>query len=57
MEYSHQVDPNYIEDFLICQRVFFEDYSQVTSQLLEWLESSETTMKVNNIKIIKLLDC
>lgn len=46
MEFNAQVDPTYIEDFLICQRVFYPDYTEVTTQLMEWLETSDTAFKV-----------
>ncbi len=38
VEDTNPADPNYIEDFLLCHRVFLESSLLVVQQLLDWFE-------------------
>jgi Rap guanine nucleotide exchange factor 2 len=38
VEDTNPADPNFIEDFLLCHRVFLESSLLVVQQLLDWFE-------------------
>ena len=40
-EDTNPADPNYIEDFLLCHRVFLESSLLVVQQLLDWFERTD----------------
>ena len=46
IEDTNSADTNYIEDFLLCHRVFLESSLMVVQQLLEWFDRPELRDKV-----------
>ena len=43
------VDPTYVEDFLLCYRVFLKNPAELTDRLLSWFEQSPLRSKVRKI--------
>ena len=50
VEDTNPADPNYIEDFLLCHRVFLESSLLVVQQLLDWFERTDLRDKAGGNK-------
>jgi RasGEF N-terminal motif len=48
VEDTNPADPNFIEDFLLCHRVFLESSLLVVQQLLDWFERTDLRDKGRN---------
>lgn len=42
------VDPSYVEDFLLTYRTFFNEPTDICSQLLDWFDIPDLRDKVNS---------
>ena len=49
IEEHSQVDPTYVEDFLLTYRTFLTNPQEIASKLLIWFNDPEKRAKVNNI--------
>jgi len=52
IEDTNSADTNYIEDFLLCHRVFLESSLVVVQQLLEWFDRQDLRDKVTRILLL-----
>merc|ERR550517_1489138 len=52
VEDTSSADPNYIEDFLLCHRIFLDSSLEVVRQLLAWFESANLRDRVTRILLL-----
>jgi len=52
VEDTSSADPNYIEDFLLCHRIFLDSSLEVVRQLLTWFESAALRDRVTRILLL-----
>jgi len=52
VEDTSSADPNYIEDFLLCHRIFLDTSLEVVTQLLDWFDRPDLRDKVTRILLL-----
>ena len=52
VEDTNSADPNYIEDFLLCHRIFLDTSLEVVTQLLGWFDRPDLRDKVTRILLL-----
>ena len=52
VEDTSSADPNYIEDFLLCHRIFLDTSLEVVTQLLGWFDRPDLRDKVTRILLL-----